>query len=430
MEQLARLTALEGPYGFLREPGRWLWGVACVGALIRLYLLCFTEGTLDVVVWDGHAREVLDKGLVGYYHGGTYQFNHPPLMGTVFSLAHEFGEFTGVPFRVLLRAPFAILDAGTAALLVAVMGTHPYRYVLGAVYWLHPLALIFSAYHGNTDPAIAFFLLLSILFAGRNRPVAAGIVLGVSLWIKVPGVLALPAIALSFPTWKARSQFVAAWGATGIVTYVPVLFQDARVVVDSVFLYSGLKIQTTTGVQVWGLHNFYPALSDVPIEWRPALRSFVRMSFRFNTVIVLVPIAFVAWCHRRERSAAAIAKNVCRSYAILYGLTNFWAFQYLAWSLPLWLTAGWRFAASASIVCTVYIYGLYAWLCGSPILTGTWDFIGRPDWPPWIIGARNASNLFFLAAALWIVVSAALVQWRAVRAERELAATDDGADAL
>jgi hypothetical protein len=419
MEHLARSTALEGPFGFLSEPGRWLWVVALIGILLRVYLVCFTEGTLDVVVWDGHAREIRAKGLVGYYHGGLYQFNHPPLMGVVFSFAREISEAIGIPFKVLLRAPFAILDAGTAVLLVAVLGSNPYRYLLGALYWLHPLALIFSAYHGNTDSAIAFFLLLSILFAGKNRPIAAGVALGVSLWIKVPGVLALPAIAFALPGWRERARFAAAWGLTGVATFLPVLFQDARVVVDSVFLYSGLKIQTTTGVQVWGLHNFYPHATDLPVAWRSTFRSFVITTFRYNTLIALVPIVFTAWCHRRERGQAAIATNVCRSYAILYGLTNFWAFQYLAWSIPLWLTGGWRFAAGASVVATAYVYGLYAWLCQSLALSGTWDFIGRPDWPGWVVGARNVANLFFFAAALWIVLTAALTEWRAVVAERE-----------
>ena len=66
---------------------------------------------------------------------------------------------------MLLRAPFAGLDLGTALLLLRLFRDSPFRYAVFAAYWVHPLALIFSAYHGNTDPAIAFFVLLAVLVA-------------------------------------------------------------------------------------------------------------------------------------------------------------------------------------------------------------------------------------------------------------------------
>jgi hypothetical protein len=32
-----------------------------------------------------------------------------------------------------------------------------YRFVAAASYWLNPLSITFSAYHGNTDSAVGFF---------------------------------------------------------------------------------------------------------------------------------------------------------------------------------------------------------------------------------------------------------------------------------
>ncbi|MBW2293988.1 MAG: hypothetical protein JRG94_16985, partial [Deltaproteobacteria bacterium] len=93
-----------------------------------------------------------------------------------------------------------------------------------------------------------------------------------------------------------------------------------------------------------------------------------------------------------------------------------WAFQYLAWAVPFWLLSARWFATSASLFATVYIYGAYAWLCGDVLLLGTWDFIGKPDWPFWLIALRNTANVFFLAAGLTFLIqslAAERTRWRA-----------------
>ena len=47
----------------------WFWVVITLGAALRFYLVVFTNGTQDVTIWERHARDVRDHGLIGYYHG-------------------------------------------------------------------------------------------------------------------------------------------------------------------------------------------------------------------------------------------------------------------------------------------------------------------------------------------------------------------------
>ena len=75
------------------------------------------------------------------------------------AMVDAFAAETGIPFRVLLRAPFAALDLATAGLLLVAFAGSPWRLAIFAGYWLHPLAILFSAYHGNTDTSVAFFAL-------------------------------------------------------------------------------------------------------------------------------------------------------------------------------------------------------------------------------------------------------------------------------
>jgi len=70
---------------------------------VRVYLAPFTQGTLDVPVWQGHASDVAARGLLETYRDGTYQFNHPPLMGLVVSWLWQASEATGTAFAAWLR---------------------------------------------------------------------------------------------------------------------------------------------------------------------------------------------------------------------------------------------------------------------------------------------------------------------------------------
>jgi len=183
------------------RPGIWFWVVIALGAALRFYCVIFTEGTQDVEIWERHARDVREHRLIGYYHGDT-SANHPPFISEAESVLLRASDESGVAFRIFLRAPFALLDAGSAFLLLLLLGASPWRFVAAACYWLNPLAIILSAYHGNTDCAVAFFLLLALWFISKEKLIPAAIVVGASLWIKLPGVVAIPALIFFIPKWK------------------------------------------------------------------------------------------------------------------------------------------------------------------------------------------------------------------------------------
>src|ERR1700740_2274926 len=180
------------PTRWFSRLGLWFWSVIALGAALRFYLVVFTLGTQDVEIWERHALDLRDSGLIGYYHVAPTA-NHPPFISEVESLLLCGSDVTGVPFRILLRAPFSLLDLGTTFLIVLLLGGCRWRLVAAAAFWLNPLSIIFSAYHGNTDSAVAFFLVFCVWLLSKNGFLAAGAVLGLSFWIKLPTVLAIPA---------------------------------------------------------------------------------------------------------------------------------------------------------------------------------------------------------------------------------------------
>jgi len=393
-----------------------------VGLLVRIVLVTASPGTVDVEVWAGHAREIERLGLVAYYRGGEFIFNHPPLAGWSIAGLHRIAEQGGPPFPFLLRAPFVLVDAATAWGVVTLAGlaTRPglraHRVLIGALYWISPLSIVFSAHHGNTDSAVACSLVWSVVAFARGRPGWAGVALGLGLWIKIPGLLAAPALFLVLPDLEARIRFAGALGATALVGFAPALLVDAGALFGAVFGYSGLRIQTTSGGLVFGPQVFYPDLASLDLPARRAFITFANAWYRADGAVVAVLILVWSWLRRRERTPEALAGTLAQAYALVYAFTNFFAFQYLAWSLPFWLFAGWPLAIVAHVLCSAYIWGLYAWLCEHWLLLDTWRFVAKPDWPGWILFLRSACVAFLMGLGLTRLLQAGREEGRFVRA--------------
>lgn len=402
------------PSHWYSRPGVWFWVVIALGAALRFYLVVFTDGTQDVAIWERHARDVRDHGLIGYYHGDP-SANHPPFISEAESLFLRAAEGTGVPFRIFLRAPFALLDAATAFVLFSLLGACQWRFVAAAAYWVNPLSIIFSAYHGNTDSAVAFFLVLCVCLLSKDKLLAAAIALGVSLWIKLPTVLAIPALLFFIPDWRKRFQFLLVAGVIALATYVPALLQDPAIVWNNVFGYRAQILHTTAGVSAWGPRVLLFSIIAAPQTWPEALHAPV-LFFLANGWLIAVALAFLlTWLRRSARTVPELCATIAGIYIVVLALSDGFSFQYFAWSLPFWFFFPRWFFIPAILLVSGYIYFLYWYLCGNPWLLGTWDFNGHSSWPSLVIALRNASYLLFCAAAIWFAISTTAQAFRVRR---------------
>jgi len=106
---------------------------------------------------------------------------------------------------------------------------------------------------------------------------------------------------------------------------------------------------------------------------------------------------------------------VCASLLIFHGLTNFWAYQYLAWLLPFLIFPGLWFFALGTLAIGSFIYCLYVMLCGNFFLLGKWDFNAFPFWPVGILRLRDTAVLFCFVSAAAFTVSAIRNEWQHLR---------------
>jgi hypothetical protein len=387
------------------RPGIWFWFVALLGAALRLYLVVFTQGTRDVELWQEHASAVRDFGLIGYYHVSE-EATDTPFISYAESLLLRAADAVGVPYRVFLRLPFALLDAGTTALLALILTGNRCRWWLTALYWLNPLAIILSAYHGNTGSAIPFFLLLCIWLLSKGNMVGAAIAMGTSLWIKLPGILALPVLVLLIQNRNKRLLFVAATGIVAILAYLPALVADAQIVIANVFGYHGDHLYTTGHIPVWGTKVLLFSFIAPPEKWPEQLHAPVMFFINHTWQLALILGLLLVWLRRSRRSVPEVCATIGMLYVVIYGFSDIWAFQYFAWSLPFWLFLPPWFFVPAIALGTTYIYSLYWLVCGNAWLLGKWDFVGHPYWPPSLLWVRNLTVLFFFISACVFLTSA------------------------
>ena len=358
-------------WGLLGPAPRWFWLVLSIGALIRVYLAVATDGTADAIFWERHAIGVSEKGLVAYYHENPMA-NHPPFISYAAALAWRFAKATGTPFKIWLRLPFAIVDFGSMLLLLAIFQEKTWRFVTASCYWLHPLAIIFSAYHGNTDSAVAFFLLLCVqVFSGGNI-IGAGVALGVGLWIKLPIELAIPALLVMAPGMRNKIVFLGTALITATIPCLPALFQDPVVLITNLFGYRGSLLGSPGGDPLWGFRVIANTIR--PQGWPSNQAAPILYLVANGWKLGILGFWLLVWLRRSKRSALEVAGTIGAGYTIFYGFTDSVTFQYFAWALPFWFFLDEWFLVSASFLVGGYVYSLYWLLCGNPWLLGEWDF--------------------------------------------------------
>lgn len=379
-----------------------LYVAFAAGAILRAYCVIFTNGTGDLEDWEDHATQVRDRGLIGYYHANSFA-NHPPFMSEVGAAILRTATLTRIPFRILFRALFALFDAGNTLMLFLLLPQNRWRYFATACYWLSPVAIIISAFHGNTDTAVPFFILLSVWLITKQRTVSAGAATGAGFWIKLPGVLAVPALSVLFRSWRNRVKFLLAAAATALITYLPALIQDYKIVWTNVFGYRGLILQTGGGIPLWGPSVLLFSTLLPMQSWSEGILRPVLFVLDQSSSIAIAAILVLIWLRKDQHSAAEVCATIGMGYAILFGFSDYWALQYFAWGLPFWFFLRWWFSIPAVTLTSLYLYSLHSLFCGDPWLLGAWDFSGHPNLPTVVLLVRDAAvAFFFLSACLFL----------------------------
>ena len=337
--------------------------IAAIAFLAKCLLALLTYGTNDITTFTLDLAKVSAQGASALYREGiqfsargiifpVQVFSHPPAMINVLKFWGFLRSVTGLPLQFWMRLSCALADAASIFVLSRLAKstrlrlTTPNLILIAAC----PISIMVSGFHGNTDPIMVLFLLVSVYFAETTRPGIAGLWFGLALCVKIVPLMLGLVFLLYLSSMRSRVRFTGAAAAVFFVACLPWLTSDFMLIVRSLLSYNG-----------------------VPSLWSDALSYFgVPFGGPKGIFIILVLAAsfFMNRPHRKRPLFAQVGVIVTLFLLFAPGF----AAQYLAWSVPWVVYLGARavsayFALSGCFLAVTYTHwsGGFPWYAAAAI---------------------------------------------------------------
>jgi hypothetical protein len=159
------------------------------------------------------------NGMVPYH---DFAVNKPPLFANML-------YFIGLSFgagQIQFRIFFVVIDA-LISVVIFYIGLNIWDkkagLVAGLAYVFCPIALVEIGYSGHYDSVPTLFVLLSVLFLLKKKPVESGIFLGIASALKIYSIVLLPFYIMWLATWKERRNYAIAYLIPLILSVIPIL---------------------------------------------------------------------------------------------------------------------------------------------------------------------------------------------------------------
>jgi hypothetical protein len=389
-----------------------------VATAVKLVLAARTFGTNDISAFWFFLQEYRGSGAKLLYEKDS-EFNHPPFILHWLSAMRWLWHATGLRPWFLIRLPSILADVGSFFLVARLIGpalSEPGRRFTLFLVAAAPASILVSGFHGNNDPVMIFFLLLSLVLLERPAPDwLAGIAIGMAVNIKVVPLAFCPAVFLWLPSWRRRCEYFGAALLTVLLASIPLLFQEPALLARKVLGYS-------SSYGVWGLSRILdssPALEP--------LSNFFKSEGRLLLAASLIGLS--VWMNRSREKTPLFRQMGVLAFAFL-ALSPGFGVQYLAWLVPwiaclgagigAWAAATWT-VASGAFLFLVYTY----WCQGVPLEQGDANWLGANFWTrglPWNYADANSIGAWWggivpFEIGCWAsVVLVLVVQLRAVAA--------------
>lgn len=223
------------------------WPILIVGLLLRLILAAFTfhsdlraQIIPTAVVFQLHQLdfykytneimpgEVMDKPPLTYLMPIVFQAPFRPLIDNQFErqflTARQ--QFFGFPsswfYLIYAKLPMILFDMGLALLLAYLVEAQLRKKII-TVWIFNPFTLWASVAVGQVDVYIAFFIVLSLYLARRNKLPLAALSLGFGGALKAAPFLLLPMLLFSAKTIRERVLMVILAAIPYLLTTLPYL---------------------------------------------------------------------------------------------------------------------------------------------------------------------------------------------------------------
>lgn len=167
--------------------------------ILRLALASIHGFGIDIGTFQAWSHDLAYNGPWNFYQDDKFTDYAPGYMYVLLLIGKmvQLFNLTGAQFEYALKVPSIVADIGSALLLYRMLDKQRPAVQLFAtsVYLFLPCALLVGAIWGQVDSVLAFFLLLTIYFVGRKKPVAGAVAFSIGFLIKPQAAAALPFLA-------------------------------------------------------------------------------------------------------------------------------------------------------------------------------------------------------------------------------------------
>jgi Gpi18-like mannosyltransferase len=213
-----------------------IWPLLFVGLIFRLVLQTMPDFESDIDLFQFWADHLADGGPWDFYYEDFFSDYAPGYMYVLLLIGklNQLFNFSDAQYEYILKLPATIADLAGVYLLWRLLERESptTRFISVGIYLIFPPALLIGPVWGQIDSILSFFLLLSIYYIARNRPVAGAVAYTVGFVVKPQAIAALPFLALwvmrkNPPSWTVADARSLVWsggcllGVGGIALSVP-----------------------------------------------------------------------------------------------------------------------------------------------------------------------------------------------------------------
>jgi Glycosyltransferase family 87 len=372
----------------------WIVATALVALFLKLAIAYNTFGTNDVASFYMFALSLNDHGLEWTYRNGVVflsnspVFNHPPLVAYYLQLIESLSHLkafraSGLTFPFLLRLPGIIADFVVVLVLMRLSATSTRFRIPSwalALFAISPVSLMVSGFHGNTDPVMVMFLVLSASMCLRRQPVLSGIFFALSCQVKVIPLLLLPILFFFWVARGATARFTIPFALVCLTMWAQPFLQFPALFFRNVFSYGGFW-------GGWGITYLLGLTRLSQFDWTGPF----NLPWAADAVAFLlkagigVSVFAIAW-RRRHSCQGAVIDSIAYAWIIFFVFSPAVSAQYMVWLAPFVLVLSPALYTGLVVSSSVFLFFFYNTVSGGLpwfIAISTDKLSVLNVWTPW-----------------------------------------------
>lgn len=302
--------------------------VLLLGGLILRLPLAFLPGFgVDIGTFTAWADRLATDGPWNFYGDAFFTDYAPGYMYVLWFIGELNQSFNFSPgvYEYVLKVPAIVADLASAYLLYRLLeDVRPQiRYGAVGLYLVFPASLLIGPIWGQVDSVLAFFVLLSIYYISRERPLAGAVAFTVGFLMKPQAIAALPFLAFWImrqhpPEWKQMAegirlpvpprvwvQCVVVPMAVLLVLITPFFTYKPWELISQ--LYDATNVENYRVNSFWA-YNFWTVFGLFDGGFRPDSETFLGVQTRiWGFGMFGASLASVLYFMRRSRGTGALA---------------------------------------------------------------------------------------------------------------------------